>query len=201
MKHITKLTWSDIRPADEDNGGYFRNLYQKNRAELVKFLGDLISEEKITIYPEFKIPPNNRATGGLSRNSSLVVKKPTIKDYSAVLRSGAAPELIWMFDVQDYADSHIWVQLKEHDVIERDDVIALKGAVKDNWKLMKISGGSVKNGKLQISIPVSEIAKIEDKESEYQFYLRLGLLDDDDCEIHTSKQLITVSKAVLKGVG
>lgn len=201
VKHITKFSWSDSMQADEGGGGYFRNHYQKNRAELVKFLGDLASKDTIAIIPEFKVPPTSRPTGRLSKNSSLVVKKPVIKDYSAVLKSGAAPELIWMFEAQNYLDSHIWVQLKEHDTIERDDVISLKGEAKNNWKLMKISGGSVKNGKLMISIPVSEIAKIEDKENNYQFYLRLGLLDDDSCEIHTSKQMIAVPKAVLKGVG
>jgi hypothetical protein len=201
LKYTTKLSWSDLRPADEDGGGYFRNLNQKKRAALVNFFQTCKNEKKFSILPQFKVPPNDRATGALSPKSSLIFAAPIITDYSAVLKQGAAPELLWLFHIQNYLDTHIWIQLKEHDSVERDDTIVLKGRTQNNWKLIKISGNGPQNGKMMISIPLSDIEKITDKEDVYQFYLRIGLLDDDSCCIHTSKEMIEVPKGLLKGVG
>jgi hypothetical protein len=92
------------------------------------------------------------------------------------------------YDLDFYMDSHVWVKLCEGDLIY-DDVCKLRGRGKSDWRLYPIQGTADLHSRRSIFIPMSDIQSIGNKETAYQFYLKLALLDDDDCEIKNESSM------------
>lgn len=105
--------------------------------------------------------------------------------------------LLFQFNMDFYADSHIWIKLCEDDLLY-DDVCGLKGTGKDNWRLYPLLGTGDLHSQRQVFIPGSDLLAFGTPETAYQFYLRLALLDDNSCEIKIdTKQLLTVPAPTL----
>lgn len=183
-----RLTWNPTPSKDPGVVSLF-GMYASKWDKLQIALSALSSEER-TLAPIITTPEDE--TPQLSPKSSITLLSPKARPTRFQAVTHAPKGLLFEYDMDFYMDSHIWVKLCEGDTIY-DDVCKLRGRGKNDWRLYPIQGAAALHSKCSIFIPMSDIQSIGNKETAYQFYLKLALLDDDGCEIkNVSSMRLTV---------
>lgn len=195
-----RLTWSDKVLPSEGGSIAFRSMLKEKRWELLQFFQTCFHEDSFRLSPCITTPEGHPFL--LSPKSTLVFYSPKVIRVQGGLSQGGASQLVWKIQMSYYLDTHIWVRLKEHDWLDGNDIISIRGGDKANgWKLVELKGNRTLNSPREISIPLADILPIAEKESSYQFYLEFALLDDNSCILDAPTPRIEVPKSLLPGRG